>query len=229
MSEMGFPLALVDLIMKCVLIVSCSILINGIPSLYFSFSRGLRQKDPLFSSLFLICAERLSTMIKKVELLGDIQGVQVCRQTLIISYTFFTDNSVLFSKALGWDSKSLKHILLSCEKASGQKINFNMSIITSSKNIHSQFCSQIQSTLGIQRVDYYDRYLQFPTIIQKSKKDIFSRVKDKVQQKLESWKDKCLSAGGKEILIKLLFRRSYPTLWVASCFLLVCTKRLNYW
>lgn len=86
-------------------------------------------------------------MIRKVELLSDIQGMKVYRQAFEISHLFFKDDSVLFSKALGQDSESLKHILFCYEKASGQKINFDKSTITSSNNTHSQLCSQIQSTL----------------------------------------------------------------------------------
>ena len=48
----------------------------------------------------------------------------------------------------------------------------------------------------------HNKCLGLPTIIGKSKAQVFAELKDKVAKKLASWKGKLLSIGGREILIK---------------------------
>ena len=54
------------------------------------------------------------------------------------------------------------------------------------------------------------KYLGLPSIIGRSKTEVFAEVKEKVRRKLAGWKGKLLSIGGKEILIK--GKRSPPIL-----------------
>ena len=52
--------------MRCVSTVSYSIKINGKPRGSIIPSLGIRQGDPLSPYLFLLCAEGLSALIRKV-------------------------------------------------------------------------------------------------------------------------------------------------------------------
>ena len=72
MKTMGFHQKWIGLMIECISTVSYSILINGEPHGNIHPSRGLRQEDPLSSYLFLLCAERLHSLIKKAESRGDI-------------------------------------------------------------------------------------------------------------------------------------------------------------
>ena len=47
-----------------------------------------------------------------------------------------------------------------------------------------------------------NKYLGLPPIIGRSKMEVFAEVKERVGKKLAGWKEKMLSMGGKEILIK---------------------------
>ena len=49
-----------------------------------------------------------------------------------------------------------------------------------------------------------------PSIIGKSKKEIFAEIKEKVGKKLSGWKEKLLSGGGREVLIKAV-AQAIPT------------------
>ena len=63
-----------------------------------------------------------------------------------------------------------------------------------------------------------NKYLGLPSIIGKSKKEVFVEVKEKVEKKLSGWKEKRLSMGGREILTKAV-AQTIPT-YTMSCFLL---------
>jgi len=63
MTKTGYHRRWVDLIMNCVTTVSYRIKINGALSEIFKPERGLRQRDPLSTYLFLICAEGFSALL----------------------------------------------------------------------------------------------------------------------------------------------------------------------
>jgi hypothetical protein len=98
MKKMGFHQKWIGLMVECISTVSYSILVNGEPHGNIQPSRGLRQGDPLSPYLFLLCAERLHSHIKKAESNGDIQGVSLCRGGPKITHLFFADDKLLFHK-----------------------------------------------------------------------------------------------------------------------------------
>lgn len=48
----------------------------------------------------------------------------------------------------------------------------------------------------------HSKYLGLPTIIGKSKIEVFAEIKERVGKKLAGWKEKMLLIGGRYILIK---------------------------
>ena len=50
----------------------------------------------------------------------------------------------------------------------------------------------------------HSKYLGLPSIIGKSKNEVFVEIKEKVGRKLSGWKEKMLSMEGNEILIKVV-------------------------
>jgi len=76
MLWLGFQEAFVLLVMRCVILVSFSIKVNGTLSSVFRPSRGIQQGDPISPYLFLLCAEGLSCLLKSVDPMHLSRGVR---------------------------------------------------------------------------------------------------------------------------------------------------------
>ena len=64
--------------------------------------------------------------------------------------------------------------------------------------------------LGPMQDSRHSKYLGLPSIIGKSKIEVFAEIKERVGRKLSGWKEKILSIGGREILIKAV-AQAVPT------------------
>ncbi|XP_050260964.1 uncharacterized protein LOC126705795 [Quercus robur] len=179
-------------------------------------SRGLRQGDPLSSYLFLLCADGFSSLINKPIRRQAMSGLSICRGCPMISHLFFADDSLLFCKVNSQECQHLIDILRLYEAASGQKINIDKSLVLFSANTPEEMKVETLDILGPMQDSRHSKYLGLPSIIGKSKMDVFAEIKERVARKLFGWKEKILSIGGREILIKAV-AEVIPT-YTMSCF-----------
>jgi len=75
------------------------VLINGEPRGFITQSKGIRQGNPLSPYLFLLCAEGLSALLRKVAETGVLHGILSSQHGVCLSHLLFTDDSLLFCKA----------------------------------------------------------------------------------------------------------------------------------
>ena len=108
--------------MSCLHSNSYLVLLNGQPVGNIKPSRGLHQGDPLSPYLFLSCALGLQSLIQKVEVDEDIRGVFLWRNGPQVSHLFFTDDSVLFSRAMEANATKFWRSWLSIREVQGKKI-----------------------------------------------------------------------------------------------------------
>ena len=210
MEKLGFPIDCIKRVMNCVTTPSFSILINGKPHGMIHPSRGIRQGDPLSPYLFLLCAEGLSTLLKKVKSEGWIKGVSICRRAPKVANLMFADDSLLFCQATWAEGETIVEILQIYERASGQSVNLEKSSVYFSSNPSKSQKGQILEVLGMTEVDQFETYLGLPTLIGRAKYHTFSYLKDRIWKKLQGWKGMLLSRASKEILIKVV-AQSIPT------------------
>lgn len=88
-------------------------------------------------------------------------------------------------------------------------MSFNPGVSTTLK-------TQVASILGVQVVESHDKYLGMPAVVGKSKKQIFSALRDRIWKRINGWGECTLSSAGKEVLIKTVLQ-SIPT-YIMSCF-----------
>uniref|UniRef100_A0A2N9FH09 Reverse transcriptase domain-containing protein n=1 Tax=Fagus sylvatica TaxID=28930 RepID=A0A2N9FH09_FAGSY len=216
MRKMGFHTQWISMIMQCISTVSYSILVNGEPHGFLKPSRGLRQGDPLSPYLFLMCAKGFHSLISRASEQGDLQGVALCRRGPRITYLFFADDSLLFTKATTKDCAKLQEILLMYERALGQQVNRDKTTIFFSKATPTGTQETIRDALGVPIIKQYERYLGLPSFVGKNRTACFSQLKERVWSKLMGWKEKLLSQAGREVLIKSV-AQAIPT-YTMSCF-----------
>lgn len=198
--------------MQCVSTVTMSVQINGHRFSYFSPSRGIKQGDPLSLYLFLFCAEGFSHIIKH----SNLQGLKAARHGPYVTRFLFADDSILFSKATKNEARAVKILLCQYSFIRGQTINYRKSSILISPNTTIAMKNSIASILGITIVDVHDKFFSLSSIIPRSKRQAFEFIKDRNVQKCAGWKEKLLSKGGKEVLIKSV--SSAIPIYAKSCF-----------
>ncbi|KAA3456989.1 reverse transcriptase [Gossypium australe] len=215
MKQMGFATEWISLVIYCITSVSYTVSFNG----------GLCQGDPLSPYLFLICTEGFSALLNSAVQMSNLRGVKVCRGCPTVTHLFFANDSIVFGDTNEIGGRVLLDILRRYESALGQKINLDKLQIFFSSNVSDNSCNQLVQMLGVRHSLCMERYLGLPTMVGRRKKDAFQYICDRMRIKVQSWRARLLSQGGKEVFIRAVLQ-AIPT-YSMSCFLLpktLCTK-----
>ncbi|XP_042973001.1 uncharacterized protein LOC122304803 [Carya illinoinensis] len=187
--KLGFPCNLVNLIMKCVTLVSFSVLVNGNSIESFLPSRGIRQGDPLSLYLFLLCTEALIVLLKKAEMERTMKGIKICRGAPSINHMLFANDSIVFCNADVAMSINIQALLRKYELASGQMINKQKTAMTFSSNVPTNMRESIMAMWGGSMVQQYEKYLGLPPIVGKAKSVAFAEIKNRLAHNASyTWK-----------------------------------------
>ena len=136
--------------MEMVRTASYLTLINGEAKGFITPSRGIKQGDPLSPYLFLLCAEGLSSLIRRAMENQQLRGVLSCNGGVKLSHLLFKDDNLLFCETTTAECRNLIDILESYERASGQAINRQKTTLYFSPNTSQRVKLDIQNMLGPQ-------------------------------------------------------------------------------
>ena len=160
--------------------------------------------------------EAFSALISDASNRNLLNGVSICKGCPRVTHLFFAEDSLFFCKAESAEVSKFVEVLKLFEAASGQKINMDKSSVTFSHNTPVETRREVLEILGPMDELRQGKYLGLPSVIGKSKNQVFAEIKEKVGKKLSGWKEKILSVGGKEVLIKAV-TQAIPT-YTMSCF-----------
>ena len=204
MNKLGFAPQWVSVVMGMVRSVSFSVLFNGSKLEGFRPSRCIRQGDPISPYLFLLAAEGLSCLLKSHDQSSHLGGIKVAPSAPSVNHLLFADDSLLFFKGGREGAEEFSnHLEIYC-RASGQRINKDKSSIFFTKGCPQALRVMMKNILEVNNEALNDRYLGMPTDVGSSRYGTFKFLKDRVWSKVKGWMEKILSAGGKEVLIKLV-------------------------
>ncbi|GAU17164.1 hypothetical protein TSUD_177940 [Trifolium subterraneum] len=193
MTKMGFTAVWIRWVMMCVSSVNYSVLMNYDRVGPILPGRGLRQGDPISPYLFILVTECLTALIHQSVGRGDIHGVRICRGAPEISHLLFADDCFLFCRANVVEVNELMRILHTYEQASGQEINLVKSEVFISRNMSHEAKEDLSRILGVRLVLGTGIYLGLPSMVGRSKKAIFSFIKDRIWKRINSWIGRVLS------------------------------------
>ncbi|GAU35032.1 hypothetical protein TSUD_103550 [Trifolium subterraneum] len=202
MTKMGFTDVWIRWVMMCVSSVNYSVLMNSDRVCPISPGRGLRQGDPLSPYLFILVTECLTALIHQAVGRGDLHDVRICRGAPEVSHLLFADDCFLFCRANVAEVNELLRILHTYEQASGQEVNLDKSKVFISRNMSQAAKEDLSRILGVKLVLGTGIYLGLPSMVGRSKKALFSYIKDRIWKRINSWRGRALSKAGKEIMIK---------------------------
>ncbi|KAJ9553481.1 hypothetical protein OSB04_017526 [Centaurea solstitialis] len=201
MRKMGFGEKWVKRIEECLKSSTTSVLVNGSPTKEFPMRKGLRQGDPLAPFLFLIVAEALHLLTEKAEDNLLFEGIKVGNQNLPVSHLQYADDVVFLGQ---WRTSNLKNLLkiLECfQRMSGLKIN-----VSKSKNfgvgVPDEEVSSWATSVGCKYGKLPFSYLGLPVGNSMRKIDHWKEAIGKIKKRLNSWKARFVSFGGRLTLVK---------------------------
>ncbi|GAA0164311.1 hypothetical protein LIER_43678 [Lithospermum erythrorhizon] len=152
-------------------------------------SRGLRQGDPLSPYLYILCTEGLIALINSVVARGEWNGVRVGRNGPVVSHWLFADDALLFAGALVEECRVVKEVLQQYKSSSGQRVNYAKSAISFSLNVGEDLRRDICGVLGVAEVSSHAKYLGLPTVVGRSKVEVFASITAWCKEKMCQPKD----------------------------------------
>ncbi|KAK5774272.1 hypothetical protein PVK06_042127 [Gossypium arboreum] len=146
---------------------------------WFCPSRGLKQGDPLSPYLFLICAKGFSILIQDAKKRGWMTRATIGRERFAINHLFFADDYILFGNASCERARVVQDIIREYEMVSGQRVNFDKSLIYFGANVNSNVNAEIINLLGVRMATNLEKYLGLPMMVGRRKIWAFANFADR--------------------------------------------------
>ncbi|KAG8366403.1 hypothetical protein BUALT_Bualt17G0076000 [Buddleja alternifolia] len=178
------------------------VLWNGVPLQEFSMECGLRQGDPLFPYLFVLCMERLAYCIEEAVANKLWDPIPACKRGPFFSHMFFADDLILLVRATRKNTITIKVVMQKFCDASGLVINKNKSKMSFAQCTRRWDRRCISMEMGIACTDNLGRYLGVPIVHGRSTPRVYRELLDKVQARQTTWKAKLLNMAGRTTLVK---------------------------
>lgn len=138
-----------------------------------------------------------------------VQGIKIARDASMINHLLFADDCLLFVKAELRQLATMKSLFRDYERLAGQKINFSKSELMGNANIGHTLLRVYGEYMDMKIVDGITIYLGLPLAMERSKRETFRWLEDRVQEEVQEWNTSYLSQAGKEALIKSCVQ-AYP-------------------
>lgn len=164
---------------------------NGVTLSPFTPSRGLYQRDPLSSYLFILCMEVLGQAISEKLDRGEWKSIAISPKGFRISHLFFADDLLLCGE-VSFSQAWLEYTLASFSGISRQQVNRGKSRLWLSPKTPVYLKNVICSTFGILPTSDLGMYLWVPLLHSLVRRPYYQFLVDKAMHHLIGWKRKAL-------------------------------------
>ena len=175
----NFPPKMISIIMSCIFGSFIFVLFNGGCLELFLPTQGIRQGDPLFSYLFILCMELLGFLIEDICANNLWNPLKASISGLAFSHLFFANDLILFAKADRKNCQSVRDVLDTFCDLSGQKVNLSKPKVLFSANVDLDSRETFSNLLGISTTHNFGKYLGLPIKFGNSSTHDFDYILDK--------------------------------------------------
>ena len=194
------PDIFIQWILSCITSPMFSISINGGLAGYFKGARGVRQGDPLFPYLFVICMNVLSRLLDKAEEHGVFSFHPKCKR-IGLTHRCFADNLLIFAKGNVDSVVGIQKVLQLFYSFSGLQLNCAKTEMYSS-GFKKEILEVIQQRTGFRIGHLPVRYLGVPPVTRRLTDSDCAPLVEKITARINHWAAKFLSYTGRYQLIQ---------------------------
>ncbi|GKB02067.1 RNA-directed DNA polymerase, eukaryota, reverse transcriptase zinc-binding domain protein [Tanacetum coccineum] len=220
LGKFRFHRRMVDWIMTCVKSTTFTICLNGELNGFFKGVRGLRQGDPISPYLFTLVMEVFYLIMEKNIEESKVFGYHFGCKELKLSYMFFADDLLVLFKGNRESIKIVKKSLEEFSDVSGLVPNLGKSIIFFG-SISERDKLDLLQVMPFKCGKFPVRYLGVPLLAKKLGVGDCKVLIDKVEDRINNWRNNALSYTGRIQLIASVLA-SMQMYW-ASVYLLPTT------
>ena len=147
-------------------------------------------------------SEILTRLLNKEELEGKLKGIKISHNSPSVTHLMYADDLLVTCRANLESIEVFRHNFDKYCTWSGQAINFDKSQIFFSPRIKKQCKNVIKRKLGFKELTSSSIYLGNHLVLGRNRSKEFGKLKERVQARMEGWKNHLLSCAGKATLIK---------------------------
>ncbi|XP_059315418.1 uncharacterized protein LOC132066031 [Lycium ferocissimum] len=173
-----------------------------LPNLISQNQAGVKQGDPLSPTLFILATGVLSRSLNFLHENLWFCGFGLPKWSPKINHLAYADDTIIFSSSCEISLGLIMNILTEYEQASGQLINKTKSSVYLHDKVDLQEVQKVERVTGITRQAFPLKYFGCPIYYSKTQVSFYSDLLSKVRNKLQGWKGKLLSFGGRAVLLK---------------------------
>ncbi|CAG7886739.1 unnamed protein product [Brassica rapa] len=195
LSAFQLPPLFMDWIWACISTPYYSVSLNGELAGFFPGEKGLRQGDPISSSLFVLAMDVLSKELDLAAREGRF-GIHPKCAFPLVTHLSFADDLLIFFDGTADSLRGIMQVLRDFQRKSGLALNLRKTSVFLDGNDRVA-AQSVATDFGLTQGSLPVKYLGLPLSSRRLGRIGYQPLLDKVRQRISSWTARHLSFSGK--------------------------------